>query len=670
MRKLVSGLGGAIGSRYLKMKNRLVFTEYSGYISKMDLGILPPPVVVSQGSTVIKASYSFNCDTGTATGAAAGNDIFWTLQTAAIRNLTPINGAKIINLGATDFAGVTPVTMTQYAYGTTPINGNNDGTNKLVAGTVFCVLTGTGNYCKCKVTTYDTDLKIDWITYKVSPPAYVRLGSGYNQPEDIAVLDNETTAYVTERAGNIIKADLNNANRSAATVVCTGLTAPQQLWIDERHNQAYTVEYAASGRLVRVDLNTRMVVPIYGGLNNATGLVLSSDLSYAYIFEQGSSSIICIDLTTHVKTTVATGIANGVFISWADENETALMVARRDPDNKITLVDLSFTPCNVTDFITGTAARPSSVVRTSAGLYCVCCDGEVDQYQQVNTNDVFMGIGNVPRNLITAQGFADTTTQAGYPWQFPKNSPFGGILPVMIDHRLATDHGIHFYRILVNNVVRLDTFTNMVADATTGHFMPLQVKPDAGGLYEIQAPGRVYYHAQLGCMLDTTSLTNGMHTVTIEYFNGARSPLPSSQFQSCNLYIDNNSCVATLSMPTIGGVSVDNECGYLKYTNTTDTVTINYTAAKATSNFNCLVRVTRGAANQVLPLQGVAPGAGNTSVNGVWSSAVQAMFGATCAVKGIAVFTIAMNVTSTVIDGVTRQSQYDAVKSYTFCLAK
>lgn len=66
----------------------------------------------------------------------------------------------------------------------------------VINGDVFCVQTREGNYCKLHV-----------------------------------------VAYVTERAGNLLKVDLTNANRSAAAVVCSGLTAPQQLWVDEVHHQ-------------------------------------------------------------------------------------------------------------------------------------------------------------------------------------------------------------------------------------------------------------------------------------------------------------------------------------------------------------------------------------------------------------------------------------------------
>jgi len=198
---------------------------------------------------------------------------------------------------------------------------------------VFCVQTNNGNYCKLKVISYGYDLEVQYVTYSINS-SYTRIGSGYNQPEDIAVLANESTAYVTERAGNLLKVDLGNANCTAATVICTGLNAPQQLWVDEVHAQAYTVEFGSTGRLVKIDLASGNKTYLYSGLNNAVGLIVSSDLSYAYVTEQGLSGISQINLTTGTKMVIATGLTNPFFLTWADDNESTLLVPERDPQTE------------------------------------------------------------------------------------------------------------------------------------------------------------------------------------------------------------------------------------------------------------------------------------------------------------------------------------------------
>ena len=76
MKKLVGGLGGAIGSRYLKNKNQLGFVEYSGFISKLDM-VQSLASTVSQGTAIINGTWMFDCETGTMTAPAAALDLWW-----------------------------------------------------------------------------------------------------------------------------------------------------------------------------------------------------------------------------------------------------------------------------------------------------------------------------------------------------------------------------------------------------------------------------------------------------------------------------------------------------------------------------------------------------------------------------------------------------------------
>ena len=128
-------------------------------------------------------------------------------------------------------------------------------------------------------------MQIHWVTYQLASP-YVVLGTGYQQPEDVKASVDGTHVYVTERTGDLLRVQLASANRSAATVVSSGMTAPQQLFLDETHNVAYVVEYAPSGNLWQSDLTSGNKTAILSNLQNAVGLVLSGDRQYAYISEQ------------------------------------------------------------------------------------------------------------------------------------------------------------------------------------------------------------------------------------------------------------------------------------------------------------------------------------------------------------------------------------------------
>jgi hypothetical protein len=132
--------------------------------------------IVSSGSTTIPGTFSFDFDAGVVinnfiTDPAA--DVFWEQFTSTTRAVTPVNGATIVNLGVTSFAGITLSDLTTLVYGTSGISGS-DGSNALVPGDVFAVHTNAGNYAKALVTgpfdtSLDNGLPMEWVTY--SPQA-------------------------------------------------------------------------------------------------------------------------------------------------------------------------------------------------------------------------------------------------------------------------------------------------------------------------------------------------------------------------------------------------------------------------------------------------------------------------------------------------------------------
>jgi hypothetical protein len=282
--QLVNGLGGAIGSDFRSAQNQLIFVEYAtGKLSSLDL--FPSSTIVSQGTTTLKGTFMFDLDTGIQGGTGPGEDIWWEQQTAVLRQMVPQNSAGIINLGLVNFNTINAANLQSLTYSNTPIPGNNNPTNKLVTGDVFAVRTTSGNYAKVAVVTYGYDMVIQWVTYHLNS-GYTVLGTGYTNPEDVKLSADGVHAYVTERAGTLLRVTLTSANRAAATVVTSGLTAPQEIALDEAHNAAYVVEYAPSGQLTKIDLTSGAKSVIISGLNNPVGLVLTSDLQNAYISEQ------------------------------------------------------------------------------------------------------------------------------------------------------------------------------------------------------------------------------------------------------------------------------------------------------------------------------------------------------------------------------------------------
>ncbi|MEO5683548.1 MAG: hypothetical protein ABIQ88_12945 [Chitinophagaceae bacterium] len=660
MKNLVGGLGGAIGSRYLKNHNQLVFTEFNGFISRFNLA-QSSAVVLSQGTAIIKGTWLFDCETGANVAQGVAADIWWEQMTTVKRQMVPLANARIVNLGNVNFGQVTPATITSYNYSASPIIGNNDASNKLVNGDVFCVQTRQGNYSKLQVVAYGYDLKVNWVTYKLNP-AYVRIGAGYTQPEDIAVFSNETTAYVTERSGNLVRVNLANANRNVSAVVCSGLQAPHQIWLDEAHNQAYTVEFANPGRLVRINLANGAVTVLYNGLNMAVGLTLSSDLKYAYVSEQGLSGISRIELATGIKILIAGGLTNAFFLTWSDVSESSLLVPERDPANKISLVDVTKTTGNVFPFINGTALQPSSIAAIQPGTYCVCCNDVIDEYFLTVTGSswLYKGIGYVPLNLVTAAGKADTTTQPLYPFQFAKDAPFGGTLPINIDHYNAFNSGVHYYKVLIDGIPRTESWNDLVLNTVNGHYDIIEnQKPDVNGFYSIHNPAKVYYNTDLGCLLNSTTVTDGLHLLKVEFYNALHLPVSS---MGNALLINNQTCIAAMDMPELDGNPADPNCGYLKYTDPTHNVTLHWMASHPQGFATYSFGIIKGA-NGLDSMSGSLFPA--TSFVFDYVKTVAFILG-TC--PGVAAFAESLYVATTVINGVGRQSQYDASRSVAFCL--
>jgi hypothetical protein len=121
--------------------------------------------VVSSGTGVIQGTFTFDADTGTQ--ASSGADLFWQQQTAVNRQMTPLSGATIVNLGRVKFDSLKAKKLSKLSYSTTPIPANADGTNKLVEGDVFAVHTNAGNFAKVKVLSYGYNLGVQWVTYRV-----------------------------------------------------------------------------------------------------------------------------------------------------------------------------------------------------------------------------------------------------------------------------------------------------------------------------------------------------------------------------------------------------------------------------------------------------------------------------------------------------------------------
>ena len=665
--QLVGSLGGAIGSDLRRKHNQLIFVEFDGKLSSLNL--FKPAVIVSSGMAVLKGTWTFNLDTGVQGGP--NPDIWWDQQTTVLRQMVPQGKARIANIGVTNFNSVTPDVLQTLPYSTAPINGNNDSSNRLVPGDVFAVFTNQGNFTKVEVLQYGYNLSIQWTTYHLLP-AYNVLGTGYAQPEDVKLSLDDGHAYVTERTGNLLRVALSNGNRVAATVVSSGMTAPQQIFLDEAHHAAYVVEFAPSGRLLRIDLTNGQQTVVLSGLDHAVGLLLSEDLQFAYISEQTPGAdkgrVSCFTLSNGARTPLTTGLTNPFFLTWEDPaTETSILVPERDPANRVTRLNVSTHASNVV--ASGVSFRPSSVAVTHPGEILVCCDQVIDEVEFQPAifqpaGPLLMGIGSIPFDKVTVAGLADTSVDPTYFYQV-KNTPFGGTLPLTVNHLRAFEDGAAFYRIWVDAMFRTDSWTDEKWNGL--HYIPQTTASAtvAGqpGFYPVHALNELFLwlHPELGGLVDSTNLSNGLHTIVLEFVNAGGGLVGKST--PLTILVDNNKCVATIATPTLNGANADPICGMLKYAaKNNDLVKMAFTASQPNGFATYSFVLIKGVNQMPLPQPTSGPVG---AVVSPLSDTVAHLMG-NCNTAG---FAEEVYVAATADNGWGRQSQYDASAAVAFVLA-
>lgn len=539
--QVASGLGGAIGSAYDSARNRLYFTEFDGHLSRLDLTPGGGSIIRSSNSQTIRGTWSFNFDTGVESNIDPFVEVFWEQETSVQRQMTPMNGAALAYLGPVSYNGLSAAELASLTYTTDPINADDNASNLLTAGAVFAVRTTAGNYTKVQVITYGYNIVVRYRTYRIPNP-YQVIGTGYDRPEDIALSEDGVHAYVTERGGNFLRVELDNADRTNATVVASGMTVPHQIALDELRGFAYVPEFASPARLQRIDLNTGSQFTVVGDLDRAIGLVTTADARFAYVSEQvaGGGRIRRIDLQSGSKTEVIGGLSSPFYLEWSDAGESGLLFTERDPANRVSLLDLS-EAVPVVRHIADVPSRPSSVVVANPFRLYVCSDeviSRLDTEASVFTpaGPVILGIGHVPADRIVA-GYADTTADPTYFYQV-KDAPFGGTLPIMLNHTRAYADGARYYKLEVDGDEPRQSFTDYKWSSSNNRFNAENVNPTASGYYRVRRPGELWYNHWLGYRLNTAGLSNGLHAITIRLHGSANAASLLGSF-SLTVRIDN-----------------------------------------------------------------------------------------------------------------------------------
>ncbi len=666
--QLVGGLGGAIGSDYRQAQNQLLFVEDSGKLSRLNL--TRTAVVVSSGNGVLKGTWTADFDVAAALTAPVTEDVFWQQHTDVKRTMDPMSGARLVNLGVVNYASLTADTLASLPYSTTPIVGNHDASNKLVLGDVFAVRTSAGNYAKVLVNAYGYNLSIEWVTYKLDS-AYQVLGTGYSEPEDVQASSDGAHVYVTERGGTLVKAALASANRASAQVVVSGMSAPQQMFLDETNDTAYVVEFAPSGKLWRVDLAAKTKTAVLSNLDNAVGLILSSDLQFAYVSEQTTGPergrISRYTLSNGARETIAKDLIAPFFLQWLDPEQTILLVPERDPANRITAVNITTRTSNVA--APGMPSRPSSVAATIPGQILVCSDDAISLVDLGPTvfqpsGPLLMGIGFVPFDRVIG-GFATTSMDPSYFYQVT-NAPFGGTLPLMINHMRAYADGARFYRVWVKGVVHTDQWTDYKWNGST-YIATLNSTVTVGGqpgFYRVRPTTELFnwLNPALGDLLDTTTLTDGPNDLVVEFVTAGGGSLWSSS--PLTVEIDNSRCTATIETPSVHGTAADPHCGVLHYvTKNSDPVTMPFAVGHPHNRATFSFSLVKGVNGVTLPASPPTHGPVSSAVSPITATVANLM--GTCDMAGFAEY---VYVATAAQNGWGRQGQYDASAAIAFVL--
>ncbi|MGH8974391.1 MAG: hypothetical protein ACRD0C_14470, partial [Acidimicrobiia bacterium] len=199
------------------------------------------------------------------------------------------------------------------------------------------------------------------------------IGRGYRAPESVVVTADGSTAFVSERGGEILTVDLAHADRADALLLAGGLSAPHQLVLSQDEKHLLGVEFAHTGRLIRVDLASGAVDVLSHGIEWAVGLAVDAGGSgTAFVTEQrhAGGRLTRIDLYSGTTETVLDGLVAPFFVSWLDETMQELVLLERDPANRLTIVEAA--TGNVRRQVDGLPFRPSGAARHGDRLLVGC----------------------------------------------------------------------------------------------------------------------------------------------------------------------------------------------------------------------------------------------------------------------------------------------------------
>jgi len=409
--------------------------------------------------------------------------------------------------------------------------------------------------------------------YAVNAHTHVKtvVGTGYTALHDIALSADGLHAYLAESPGSLLRVALANANRAAATVIASGLNGADQIALDEAHGFAYVAEFTA-GRVRRINLadGTSTTVGPSGSSMPNIAVLVTSDGRFVYVGDE-SGQITRFDLATNIQTVIAKNLKAINYLTWADAGESVILFTQRNIPTVFKL-DLTMSAPAVTAIAGPTPDKPASVAVLSPEQLLICSQQAISHVSLTDSvyspaGPILLGIGFVPADIKHLPGgYADTSMDTGY-FFYIKDAPFGGTLPLMInhDHARSLSPAAAFYQVFITAqggapVMVQQPFSDYRWSVALNQF-ELVTRVPTNGYYPVRAAGEIWLNYWLGLLLDTTGQPNGLNTISVKLFSAqsAASEIGHSTDtgRSATVMIDNTVPTARIEQILHDGLPVN-----------------------------------------------------------------------------------------------------------------
>jgi hypothetical protein len=254
---------------------------------------------------------------------------------------------------------------------------------------------------------------------------------------------------------------------------------------------------------------------------------------------------------------MAKGLKGPRHMVWSDAGESVIVFVQGGPPGMVMKLDLTTTPPSVAELAGPTASIPYSLAIPLPDHVLIGYTDAVGEVYLTSSiysasGPILLGIGFVPADAAHLPGgYADTTMDPSYFYQV-KDAPFGGTLPLMINHDRARTMGARFYKVQIGTpgstpVEANQAFSDYRWNATLNRF-ELVTQVPVKGFYPLHATGEIWLNYWLGMLLGTGGQPNGLNTISIRLF-GSQSDTSEigkadDPGRSATLMIDNTLPVA------------------------------------------------------------------------------------------------------------------------------